>query len=216
MSADNNTLDLSPTHNNFPIQSGYALCTESLEELTALERFAGLITESIGDCTTERQSSWTTYRLDNVPRTVNTLDGPCQVRADGITSAIFEITGQKPIRTIETLQSVQNGLYNTSWFISFESLTHTLIPRTLRMFGVAATASVATFKPKTIQCTKCFQWHNTHSCSRAQRCHICGSNNHSEENHSTHCISAKPHSCPARCVHCGGPHYSLAWVWVIG
>lgn len=188
------------------VKSGFALCTDSLEELTALERFTGLITDSIGDCTTERQSKWTTYRLDNVPRTVSTLDGPCQVCADGITNAIFEITSQKPIRTVETAQSIHNGLYNTSWFISFESLTHTLIPRTLRMFGVAATASVATFKPKTIQCTKCFQWHNTRSCSRAQRCRICGSNNHSEENHSTRCVSAKPHSCPARCVHCGGPH----------
>src|SRR5271165_1111449 len=132
------------------VKSGYALCTDSLEELTALERFTGLITESIGDCTTERQSSWTTYRLDNVLRTVNTLDGLCQVCADGITNAIFEITSQKPIWTIKTLQSVYNNLYNTSWFISFKSLTYTLIPRTLQMFGVAATASVATFKPKTI------------------------------------------------------------------
>jgi hypothetical protein len=188
------------------IKSGYALCTDSLEDLAALEKSTDLITRSIGNCTVERQAKWTTYRLDNVPRTVNTLSGSCAVGTDYLTRSILDITGQTPIRTVETSQSIQNGLYNTSWFTSFETESHTPLPKTLRILGVVVTASTITFKPKTIQCTRCFQWHNTRCCSRAQRCRICGSNNHSEENHTTRCISAKPHTCPARCMHCGGPH----------
>jgi hypothetical protein len=164
------------------------------------------MTQLIGECTIERQSKWTTYRLDNIPRTVNLLSGSCIIGADYLARSISEITGQTPIRTAETSQSIQSGLYNTSWFVNFETESHTPIPKTLRVLGVVATASLVTFKPKTIQCTRCFQWHNTRCCSRAQRCRICGSNNHTEENHTTQCTTTKPHSCPARCMHCGGPH----------
>ena len=65
---------------------------------------------------------------------------------------------------------------------------------------------LVTYKPKTIQCTRCFLWHNTRSCSQLQHCRICGAGNHTEETHTTSCMAAKPHSCPARCIHCGSPH----------
>ena len=55
-----------------------------------------------------------------------------------------------------------------------------------------------------MQCTKCFQWHNSRICTRAQRCYICGLNNYGEENYSTHCAIA--HACPARCFYCRGPY----------
>jgi hypothetical protein len=188
------------------VNTGFALCTDSLEDLAALEKSIDIITRLIGECTIERQSKWTTYRLDNIPRTVNLLNGSCVISADYLTKSIAEATGQTPIRTTETSQSIQSNLYNTSWFVNFNSEPHTPIPRTLRILGVTATASLVSFKPKTIQCTRCFQWHNARSCTRAQRCRTCGSNNHSVENHTTSCITAKPHSCPARCIHCGGPH----------
>src|SRR5271169_2562314 len=62
------------------------------------------------------------------------------------------------------------------------------------------------YKPKTIQCTRCFLWYNTCSCSQFQRCCICRAGNHTEETHTTSCTAAKPHSCPARCIHCSGSH----------
>src|SRR5271165_2710685 len=43
------------------VKSGFALCTNSLEDLTALEKSIVLIGQLIGDCTIERQTKWTTY-----------------------------------------------------------------------------------------------------------------------------------------------------------
>jgi len=88
------------------VKTGFALCTDSLDDLTALEKSADIISRLIGNCTIERQSKWITYRVDNVPRTVNLLDGSCIVTADYLTRSISETTGQTPIRTAETSQSI--------------------------------------------------------------------------------------------------------------
>jgi hypothetical protein len=76
------------------VKSEFALCTNSLEDLTALEKSIVLIGQSIGDYTIERQTKWTTYRLDNIPRTVNTYNRSCIVNADYLTTTILDTTGQ--------------------------------------------------------------------------------------------------------------------------
>ena len=57
-----------------------------------------------------------------------------------------------------------------------------------------------------VQCTRCYHWHNACSCTCPQCCCLCGSKQHQEENHTTHCTTSSQHSCPTRCLHCGGPH----------
>jgi hypothetical protein len=188
------------------VRSGYALCTDSLADLSSLEIHSECIIQLIGNCKLERQPKWTTYRLDNIPRTVRIISGLVPVQENTLAESIIDITGQKPVQVVETAQSKENGLYNTSWFVSFNTESHIILPKTLRILGIVATATSIVYKPKTIQCQRCFQWHNTRCCTRAQRCRTCGSSNHTEGNHSTRCITAKPHTCPARCLHCGGPH----------
>jgi hypothetical protein len=75
------------------VKTGFALCTDSLEDLTALEKSVDIMTQLIGECTIERQSKWTTYRLDNVLRTVNLFSGLCIIGADYLARSILEITG---------------------------------------------------------------------------------------------------------------------------
>jgi hypothetical protein len=76
------------------VKSGFALCTDSLEDLTALEKSTVLMGQLIGECTIERQTKWTTYRLDNIPKTVNTYDGSCIVNEDYLTTTILDTIGQ--------------------------------------------------------------------------------------------------------------------------
>lgn len=189
-----------------PTKTGYALCTGSLEGLAALETHAELITQSFGDCKVERQDKWTTYRLDNVPRTVRLLSGLQQVLGSTLRTSITDSINQTPTQVVETAQSAQSHLPSTSWFVSFRTESHTPLPKTLRILGVSVTASIMLYKPKTVQCSRCYHWHNTRSCVRTQRCRICGSSNHSEEEHTTRCSASTPHTCPPRCLHCGGPH----------
>jgi hypothetical protein len=188
------------------VKTGFALCTDSLDDLDSLYEHASEIEQKIGHCTVEKQTKWTTYRLDNIPRVIRTLIESQTVDSELLTDAITEATGQPPVRIVQTTQSVQNSLPNTCWFVSFDSESHTPLDKTLRILGVRAIALPIIYKPKIIQCTRCFQWHNARTCSRTERCCVCGSNSHTENSHTTQCMTAKPHSCPPRCLHCGGPH----------
>lgn len=192
-------------------KTGFALCTSSAESLTALEAYTARMETIVTNCRIERQQQWTTYRMDFVPRTVRVLDNNSVVQNTTVTSrilseAICSDTRQEPVRAIETVQSTSSGLFNTSWFVSFKTSTHSPIPKVLRILGTTVSAHPMVPKPKVIQCTRCYHWHNARSCTRPPRCRLCGSHSHSEVNHTTNCGTENPHSCPARCTHCGGPH----------
>jgi hypothetical protein len=138
------------------LKTGYALCTDSVEDLLDLYKFADEIASSVGDCKIEKQAKWVTYRLDNIPRTVRTLSETITVNAKLLTGEIVDATGEAPVRVVETAQSAQSSLFNTSWFMSFETESHTLLHKTLRILGVRAIAIPVTFKTKISQCTRCF------------------------------------------------------------
>jgi hypothetical protein len=193
------------------VKSGFALVTGSLEALTALELRAPEIRDQIENCIVERQPLWTTYRLTNIPRTVTTLNGigtfvSHTVTDQILTEAIQYATKQSITKALETKDSTESGSFHTTWLVSFDTTTHQPLSRTLRILGTSVYSAVLVYKPKTIQCTKCFRWHNARTCVRPQHCRICGSSTHQEEQHSTRCGTTSPHSCPARCLHCGGPH----------
>jgi hypothetical protein len=61
-------------------------------------------------------------------------------------------------------------------------------------------------RTKTIQCNRCWIWHNSRSCARNPRCRLYGFMQHTEEGHANHCSALAPHVCPPRCLHCHGPH----------
>ena len=193
------------------VKSGYALCTGSQESLTALETKIPIISSVITDCTIERQPHWITYRFSNIPRTVTTLSGLGQLTISPVTDTILSdaikfTTGQTVARAVESRLSNASGSYHTTWLVSFEMDAHQPLPRTLRILGTAVYSTVLVFKPKITQCTRCFHWHNVRSCIRPQHCRLCGSTTHSEADHTTYCGTPTPHQCPARCLHCGGPH----------
>ena len=193
------------------IKTGFALCTESATALAALELHTNSMADAIADCKIEKQQNWMTYWMDYVPRTVQILDEHTQVQNTIVTDhilseAVHDETGQQSIKIVQSSQSVNSGLFSMNWFVSFETSNHKTIPKVLRILGTTVTTHLLKYKPKTIQCVKCFQWHNARSCSCPQCCCTCGSNNHSTENHTTRCATMEPHTCPARCLHCGGPH----------
>ena len=81
-----------------------------------------------------------------------------------------------------------------------------MLPRRLRILGTVVQAHEVKTKLKTIQCTRCYQWHNTRTCARPQHCNICGSYDHSADSHTLSCNTVAPHQCPPKCLHCKGPH----------
>ena len=47
-------------------KTGYALCTESVQALQALETRSNDISTVLTDCTVEKPAVWTTYRLTGI------------------------------------------------------------------------------------------------------------------------------------------------------
>jgi hypothetical protein len=189
------------------IKTGFALCTDSLADLSTLEGHKERLSLGIQDCTIERREEWTTYRVDNVPRSVQTLGIAILIAQEHLIRAISEATGQHPVRAVQTTQSSQDSRRpNACWFVSFKSESHSPLDKSLRILGVRAVALLVVRKPRITQCTRCFQWHNARTCTRSERCRLCGSNNHTQAAHTSKCRAALPHTCPPRCLHCGGPH----------
>lgn len=192
-------------------KSGFALCTRSVKALETLEKHSSTFANLITDCKIEKQPNWVSYRITFIPRSVRILDAHAQIQnalvTDHILSeAIRDETNQQSTRVEQSHQSLHSNLFNTTWYVSFDADKHKALPRSLRILGTTATAQKITTKAKTIQCSKCFQWHNERSCSRPQKCSACGSSQHTIKDHPLMCSTASPHTCPARCIHCSGPH----------
>jgi hypothetical protein len=83
-------------------KTGFALCTDSLTDLDALEGHKEKLSLGIQNCTIERREEWATYRVDNVPRSIRTLEGSQETSPEQLTVAIAEATGQSPVRAIQT------------------------------------------------------------------------------------------------------------------
>jgi hypothetical protein len=196
-----------------PIKTGLALCPSSLEALGVLEAQIETIRAFFVECHVERSSHWVSYRVTNVPRLIGQISEANEytlVPVDSKTMilAVSESTGLTPIAATETTYSISNpNLASGSWFVNFPEGTNTsLVPRQIRLFGAVTSARLLARKTMTMQCSRCWNWHNARCCARPPKCRLCGSSEHLEEGHHNHCANPSPHQCPPRCLHCHGPH----------
>ena len=192
------------------VKSGFALCPISPTDLPALEACIPAITNFFGnDSRVEKASNWTSYRITNVPRSITVINDHAEATTSPITpeillTALAEATGSTPAAASQTASSIASPHdYSSSWIARYPSDTPPL-PRSLLLFGARTTIRLLPAKTTTIQCSRCFQWHNERSCARPARCRLCGSTEHSEADHPI--CSSTPHDCPPRCLHCHGPH----------
>jgi hypothetical protein len=193
------------------IKTGFALLPASIEALPALEAQKEAVAAFFKDCQIERSSRWISYRVTNVPRKVGRLAGSqystIPINPEILSSEITESTGLNPVSITETATSAANtNTISSSWFINFSEDSKANLPARLSLFGMIANAQLLTRRTKVVQCNRCWNWHNARSCARQPRCRLCGSTQHTEEDHINRCSSQPPHTCPPRCLHCHGPH----------
>jgi hypothetical protein len=193
------------------IKTGFALLPASPEALPALEAQKETISTFFNNCQIERSSRWISYRVTNIPRKVGQLDGSqyslVPVNPEILLAEVAETTGFTPATVSETTASASNAnTISSSWFVNFPEESKAKLPVRLSLFGMITNAQPMTRKVKTMQCNRCWKWHNPRSCARNPRCRLCGSTQHTEEGHTNHCTAVGPHTCPPRCLHCHGPH----------
>ncbi|KAJ5946737.1 hypothetical protein N7454_003576 [Penicillium verhagenii] len=193
------------------IKTGFALLPVSIDALPALEAHKEAIAAFFKDCQIERSSRWISYRVTNVPRKVGRLSGSqysmVPVNPEILSSEITEMTGHNPVSITETAISAANtNTISSSWFINFPEGSKANLPVRLSLFGMITNAQPLVRKTRVVQCNRCWKWHNARACARQPRCRLCGSTQHTEENHSNRCSTQSPHTCPPRCLHCHGPH----------
>jgi hypothetical protein len=194
-------------------KTGFALCPSSPEALSILEAQKESILDFFGVCHVERNSHWVSFRVTNVPRSVGHIspDGEhtlVPVDSTILACAVSESIGITPIAVTETPYSTSNPyLASSSWFVNFpEGTNASVVPHQLRLFGIVTTARLLARKTTIVQCSRCWDWHNTRCCARPPKCRLCGSSEHLEEGHHNRCDAPSPHQCPSRCLHCHGPH----------
>lgn len=185
-----------------PTKTGFAL-KPTQDATTSLETHIPELQAFFKGAPVEKSVSYNSYRLSLVPRRIILLDEtntPTQVdvTADMVGQAIFEATNTLPALASQTKGSLESEHEHiTSWIIRIPSELPTL-PRGFNIFGVRVSAKVLPQRVTIAQCSKCLQWHNSRACNRQNRCVLCGSTEHTHDNHPQHLVP--------RCIHCHGPH----------
>ncbi|KAI0994787.1 hypothetical protein K3495_g13395 [Podosphaera aphanis] len=192
------------------VPSGLALRPSSD---TASPRLESLFSEGIkgrlrGALGIEKAQNLVTYLLSSIPRSYTALNDADElinfpITAENVCSKLKEEKGLTPVAAFETRTSLDSPhSYTARYIVRFP--LDTILPQKFQLFGVEVISRRLSKKASIIQYGRCFQWHNERICSRALRCRLCGSTEHVEENHSP--CGPHPHPCPARCIHCHGPH----------
>ena len=154
-------------------KTGFALCPSSPEALAILEAQKESILDFFGECHVERSSHWVSFRVTNVPRLVGQIspDGEytlAPVDSTAMACAVSESIGLTPVAVTETTYSTSNpNLASSSWFVNFpEGTNASIVPHQLRLFGTVTTARLLARKTTIVQCSRCWNWHNTRCCAR--------------------------------------------------
>jgi len=167
-----------------------------------------------GNAPVENASPWTSYRIKHVPRshgTIKRIGKELQYCLQPVTEAALHdalsaAAGVAPTAITASRDNDKNPTSSsTTWIARFPE-THNRLPRTLFLFGCRTQTKILPQRRATVQCTRCWLWHNARTCASEPRCRLCGSSKHSEETHGNLCAATGDHTCPCRCIHCHGPH----------
>ncbi|CAD6500739.1 BgTH12-06446, partial [Blumeria graminis f. sp. triticale] len=190
-------------------KTGFALCpkygeTSKLkEEIWKVNIFDNVAVESA--------SLWTSYRINNVPRTFGTINDELRyclqpVTAAAMYEALPAAAGTAPVAILASRDNEKNpDSSSTTWIVRFPE-THQRLPRVLFLFGCHTITKTFPRRYTAAQCSRCWLWHNTQTCASSFRCRLCGSGTHTENEHGNHCAATGEHTCPTRYVYCHGPH----------
>ena len=151
-----------------PTKTGFALCP-SKGNMKALEEkfFAGKI---CADVPIDKASSWTSYRISNVPRKFGTIDNNFQhilapVTSDSISEAIISAAGVRPVSIAPSKDDVDfPDSPSTIWIFRLPEAQNRL-SRTLFLFGCRATPRILLPRSAVIQCSRCWLWYNSRVCA---------------------------------------------------
>ncbi|KAI0995073.1 hypothetical protein K3495_g13108 [Podosphaera aphanis] len=193
------------------IKTGFALYPKDGETAKLKEKLATV--SLYGDAPVENAEPWISYRIENVTCTYGVLKlindewKYCleAVSATAKHEAPSAAAGVAPMAIQASRNNDSNQTSSSTALIARFPESHQRLPRTLFLFGCRTQAKPPPRRRTTAQCSRCWLWHNTRACASDPKYRLCGSSNHSENQHSNNCaVSGAGHTCPNRCINCHG------------
>ena len=167
--------------------TGFAIHPRGDEGAKILVENAAKITTALGQCQVERAADQYAYVVPRVPTRLRDLNGEeITLTQEVAEQEIAHVTGLKPARLLLDVDPTVRPVL-------------VVLPKaasTFRLFGCSGPAEPKKDKFKVTQCSNCWGFHDSRSCSGTQRCVHCGGN----------CPAETPCANPTACRNCTGPH----------
>lgn len=190
-------------------KSGFALCPKADESSALKDKISSI--SLLSNVTIDNATPWTSYKIQNVPRSYGTLSDDYEHQLIPVTTTALSdaLTAAIGTTSISVKPSQENDINphtsSTSWIVRFSEAPENL-PRVLFLFGCRTVTRELPRRRATIQCSRCWLWHNSRTCASSPKCRLCDSLLHTEIDHTNLCSAEAGHVCPPRCIHCHGPH----------
>ena len=170
------------------IPIGFAVVPRNKASREALLDQRGALGAMLGG-TIEVPSEQYSYFVPRVPTAVHDLHlRRVQVTAEAVAQEAEATTGVAPVRVTPTRDT---NLPTRNYIIVFPKKVNTF-----HLYGSSGPSRVMKDKPRVLQCTNCWDYHDTRACRSLSKCRMCGSETCNRLGSCGH----------TQCAVCHGPH----------
>lgn len=172
-----------------------AACLEAKEKIESILEGAEV----------ELEQKWAVFIIPDTPRSYKDYLGGWQQITEQQAKEEFKLqTGIQPLKLYWAKAQEQRSTGTLVLAVNQDLANQ--VPRWISLFGIRKPIIHKVSKPRIQQCKRCWGFHNERTCTRKQRCRLCGSKDHMEEGHKHIGPAASDCNCPSRCTNCRGPH----------
>ncbi|POS83929.1 hypothetical protein EPUL_004258, partial [Erysiphe pulchra] len=169
--------DSSPVPDVWKVPLGFAILAPTPAKAATISQAKTAIEENFGNAVVERQKIWTTFVIGPVPKTIQCIDGTREPMDGHLHEELVAVCEAVPIKYMNWRRSNNDEPCGHIRIYIPESKPGKP-PSRLRFFGEAVSVQRIRKSNKFSVCTKFHGFHATRICVQSNKCHICGTDEH--------------------------------------